>query len=84
MQTGRFVPSRGAHEYHEREFPYMRGPMMTEREALRISRRVLRLVRGYIAIQAEKDVLLTDGKGLMTWIELLNHIDGALSLKPRR
>jgi len=56
-----------------------------EAEVLRIRSRVLRLVRGYIAVEADKNnALLSDGKGMMTRKELLNHIDSALALKARK
>lgn len=51
-----------------------------EREALVISRRVLRLVRGYIRRQPPQ-LLITDGRGLMTWEEVLYHVRGALALR---
>lgn len=53
---------------------------VSEREALKISRRVLRFARGYIRKQ-KPDLLITDGKGLMTWAEVNYHIRGALALK---
>ncbi len=49
-------------------------------EALKISRRVLRLVRGFIRAQ-KPDLLITDGRGLMTWEEVNYHVRGALALK---
>lgn len=53
---------------------------VSEHEALKISRRVLRLVRGYIRVQ-KPDLLITDGVGLMTWEEVNYHIRGALALR---
>lgn len=53
---------------------------VSESEALKISRRVLRLARGYIRKQ-RPDTLITDGKGLMTWEEVCHHIRGAIALK---
>ena len=53
---------------------------VSEREALQISRRVLRLARGYIR-QQRPDTVITDGGGLMTWEEVCYHIRGALALK---
>ena len=53
---------------------------VSESEALKISRRVLRLARGYIRKQ-KPDLLITDGKGLMTWEEVCYHIRGALALR---
>jgi hypothetical protein len=43
-------------------------------------RRVLRLVNGYLGKQ-KQDLLLTDGKGLMTWGEIRAHINAALEMK---
>ena len=51
--------------------------------AIRSLRRVLRVVRGMLAI-GNDDVLRTDGKGLWTKKELLNHIDGVLALKVKK
>lgn len=53
---------------------------VSQREALEISRRVLRLVRGYIRVQ-NPDLLITDGRGLMTWAEVNYHVRGALALR---
>lgn len=57
--------------------------IVSEREALQISRRVLRLARGYIRKQPPT-LLITDGKGLMTWEEVLYHIRGALALRTKK
>lgn len=56
---------------------------VSQPEALRISRRVLRLARGYIGKQ-KPDLLITDGIGLMTWEEVNYHIRGALSLRVKK
>lgn len=46
-------------------------------------RRVLKLVYGYLSKMEGQDTLRTDGKGLMTIAELLEHIDAARKLKPQ-
>lgn len=53
-----------------------------DRRHIAVLRRVLRLVDGYLARQ-DQDVLLTDGRGLMTWGEIRNHIEAARSIKAK-
>lgn len=43
-------------------------------------RRVLRLVNSYLKRQ-RADLLVTDGRGLMTWGEIRYHITAALGLR---
>jgi hypothetical protein len=52
----------------------------SSREAILAYRRVLRLVNGYLGKQ-KQDLLLTDGKGLMTWGEIRAHVNAALEMK---
>ena len=56
---------------------------VSEREAVIVYRRVLRLADAYIKRQ-EQDMLITDGKGLMTWREIRQHIRESLALKITR
>lgn len=49
------------------------------RTPTRIVRDVLTLVDGYLATQPQ-DALTTDGRGLMTWAELRQHLAGAKAL----
>jgi hypothetical protein len=49
-------------------------------EAIKIQRRVLKMLDRHLAKQPQL-VLVTDGKSLMTWRELREHITGALKLK---
>lgn len=51
-----------------------------ENEAIKIQRRVLKLVDGYLAKQ-QQGTLISNGRGMMTFAELRQHIKGALSLK---
>ncbi len=53
---------------------------------LRAHRRVLRLVRGYLSKMTNDElaVLRTDGRGLMTFDELLTHVDSAVRLQVKR
>lgn len=52
---------------------------VSEREAIRIYKRVLRLTDRYLAKQ-KADLLVTDGRGLMTWAEIRQHIRESLML----
>ena len=54
----------------------------TNKEAIASYRRVLRLVDRYIR-KEKADLLITDGKGLMTWGEIRFHIKEVLGLKPQ-
>lgn len=60
----------------------MRRYTVSQREALRVSRRVLTLVNKYLYRQRQ-DLLVTDGRGLMTWGEIRHHVRAALSLRVR-
>lgn len=50
---------------------------------MRAMRRVLRLVDGYLAKQ-DPNELTTDGRGLMTWGEIRQHVQAAAELKAKR
>lgn len=50
-----------------------------EREQVLAYRRVLRLVNAYLGRQ-KQDLLVTDGRGLMTWGEIRYHVREALRL----
>jgi hypothetical protein len=52
---------------------------VSEHEANVIYRRLLRLTDRYIARQ-KGSLLVTDGRGLMTWGEIRRHIKEALSM----
>lgn len=51
--------------------------------AIAAYKRVLRMVNGYLRIQ-KQDLLVTDGRGLMTWKEIRYHISGALNMRIKR
>jgi hypothetical protein len=53
---------------------------VSQQQALVIYKRVLRLVDKYLARQ-KQDLLVTDGRGLMTWKEIRSHIQESLKLK---
>lgn len=52
---------------------------VSEREAIAIYKRVLRMTDKYLAKQ-KADLLVTDGRGLMTWAEVRQHIQESLKL----
>jgi hypothetical protein len=52
----------------------------TDKEAVDAYRRVLRLVNTYLGKQRQ-DLLVTDGRELMTWGEIRIHIRESLSLQ---
>ncbi len=56
------------------------------RTILKTHRRVLRMVFGYLSNMDGVDLqtLRTDGKGLMTFGEVLAHVGAALNLKEKR
>lgn len=56
---------------------------VSTRSVIAAQRRVLRLVRSYVgsASPKERAALRTDGKGLMTFDEVLAHVDAALKLR---
>jgi len=56
---------------------------MTAEEAIPVFRRVLRLANAYIRRQ-KQDLLITDGRGLMTWGEVRSHIQACLGVKIKR
>lgn len=51
----------------------------SDKEAVDAYRRVLRLVDGYLR-KEKQSLLVTDGRGLMTWGEIRLHIREALAL----
>jgi hypothetical protein len=53
----------------------------SNKEAVLAYRRVLRLVGSFIKKDKPLDTLTTNGQALMTWRELLFHIDESLNLK---
>jgi hypothetical protein len=52
----------------------------SDKEAVAAYRRVLRLVNGYLK-KERQSLLVTDGRGLMTWGEIRHHVQAALSLQ---
>lgn len=54
-----------------------------KKEAIRIYRRVLRLVHQYIKANTDSETLLAAGGGIMTWRELRQHIKESLALRVR-
>lgn len=50
---------------------------VSAREAIAVYRRVLRMTDRYLAKQRQ-DLLVTEGRGLMTWGEIRHHIKSAL------
>lgn len=60
----------------------MKDDRLPMKQVLRISRRVLRLVDGYLATE-DLDTLRTDGRGLLSYRELRRHIRVALRLRAR-
>ena len=65
----------------------MPDPVSTEtvtlpREHYDAIKRVLVLVKGYIAMTDGQHILRSDGHGLMTWAELLPHMRAAIDLMP--
>ena len=53
---------------------------LTDAERIIVLRRVLRLADSFLAKQPQK-TLTTNGRSLMTWGEVREHIAGALSLR---
>ena len=51
----------------------------SDAEAIAAYRRVLKLTRSYIWRQRQ-DLLVTDGRGIMTWGEIRRHITEAIRL----
>ena len=60
-----------------------RGMTISERDVVQVYRRVLRLTDRYLRRQ-KQDLLITDGRSLMTWGEIRQHIRESLALKTRR
>lgn len=56
---------------------------VTPREAVAAYRAVLRLVNAYLGKQ-QQDLMVTDGRGLMTWGEIRHHVKSVLALKVQR
>jgi len=52
----------------------------SDKEAVDTYRRVLRMVNSYLGKQ-KQDLLVTDGRGLMTWGEIRLHIRESLALR---
>lgn len=50
---------------------------VSSKEAIVVYRRVLRMVDRYLKSQRQ-DLLVTEGRGLMTWGEIRHHIKSAL------
>ncbi len=57
---------------------------VTKREAIRVYRRVLKLVDLYMKRNLSDTVLVCGGNGMMTWGEVRNHIRQSLKLKVMR
>lgn len=57
--------------------------VLPAKEVAMHQKRVLRLVNSYIYRQRQ-DLLITDGRGLMTWGEIRKHVKEAIALKVKR
>jgi hypothetical protein len=61
----------------------MRVWTLPAKEVIATQKRVLRLVDAYLR-KEKQDLLVTDGRGLMTWGEIRQHVKGAIALKVKR
>lgn len=52
-------------------------------EVVRHQKRVLRFVNAYLRVQ-KQDLLVTDGRSLMTWGEIREHVKQAIALRMER
>jgi hypothetical protein len=60
---------------------FVNGRWIVERkQAIAAYRRVLKMVNGFLKVQ-KQDLLVTDGRGLMTWKEIRYHINAVLRMK---